>query len=231
MLFSLTEPRNYEDILRRNLVLGRDFRVAFGDSNIEKCLLVAPHGGGIEPGTSEVMRAVAELGGWAWYEFAGYLRHGNKERLHIASTEFNEPTLVGLLRRTELIVTFHGSREAGKPLVFVGGRLKLGRHVMVEAINGSKQRHGIAAIDASQDSGTEQISGLQESNITNRSRMGEGIQMEFSREARNLLFPPDASREARGRRGAPLRPLAGSIDRALKQFLAGRESGSQAREN
>ena len=68
---SLAEPRSYEEILRRDLVLGRDFRVAFGDANIEKCLLVAPHGGGIEPGTSELMRSVAELGGWAWYEFAG----------------------------------------------------------------------------------------------------------------------------------------------------------------
>ena len=68
---SLADPRSYEEILQRNLVRDRDFRVAFGDANIEKCLLIAPHGGGIEPGTSEIMRAVAEQGGWAWYEFAG----------------------------------------------------------------------------------------------------------------------------------------------------------------
>jgi phage replication-related protein YjqB (UPF0714/DUF867 family) len=224
MLFSLAELCSYADILRRNLVLGRDFRVAFGDSNIEKCFLVAPHGGGIEPGTSEIMRSVAELGGWAWYEFAGYLRHGNKESLHIPSTEFDEPTLLGLLPRAGLIVTLHGANEAGKPLVFVGGRFELGRQVMMDAINDSIEGHGISAIDASQHAGEKQISGLQESNIANRGRMGQGIQMEFSREARNLLFPPNASREARGRRSAPLKPLARSVHRALKQLLARRDA-------
>ena len=222
MLFSLIEPRSYEQILQRNYVIGRDFRVAFGDSNIAKCLLVAPHGGGIEPGTSEIMRALAELGGWAWYEFAGYLRHGNKEALHILSTEFNEPTLLDLLRQAGLVVTLHGASEAGKPLVFVGGRFKFGRQVVIGAINGSKEGHGIVAIDATEDAATEQISGWQESNITNRGRRREGIQMEFSREARNLLFPPNASREARGRRSARLRPLARSINRALRQLLSGR---------
>lgn len=51
-------------ILQRGYVLNRDFRAAFGDSNIELCLLIAPHGGGIEPGSSEIMRTVAEVGGW-----------------------------------------------------------------------------------------------------------------------------------------------------------------------
>ena len=60
MLIGLEEPRSFEEILQRNFVQGRDFRIAFGDSNIDKCLLAAPHGGGIEPGTSEIMRAVAE---------------------------------------------------------------------------------------------------------------------------------------------------------------------------
>ena len=61
----MPEPRSYAEILRNGHVLGRDFRVAFGDSKVELCLLVAPHGGGIEPGTSDIMRAVAEAGGWA----------------------------------------------------------------------------------------------------------------------------------------------------------------------
>jgi len=218
--FSLAEPRSYEEILRRDLVLGRDFRVAFGDANIEKCLLVAPHGGGIEPGTSELMRSVAELGGWAWYEFAGYLRQGNKEALHISSTEFDEPTLIALLAQAGFVVAFHGASKLGKPVVYVGGRWKLGRKVMTEVINRSFQKHGTSAIDATDSTDTEQICGLHESNLTNRGRRAEGIQMEFSREARNLLFPPDASREARGRRSARLRPLARSIHLALKQLCA-----------
>jgi phage replication-related protein YjqB (UPF0714/DUF867 family) len=216
---SVAEPRSYDEILQRNLVRDRDFRVAFGDANIEKCLLIAPHGGGIEPGTSEIMRAVVELGGWAWYEFAGYLRRGNKEALHIASTEFNEPTLLALLPQTEVVATFHGSDESDKA-VYVGGRWKFGRQAIIEAINASFDAHRIRAIDATENGDTEHICGLHGSNIANRGRRAEGIQMEFSREARNLLFPPDASREARGRRSARLRPLARSIHLALKRLTA-----------
>ena len=143
------------------------------------------------------MRAVVELGGWAWYEFAGYLRRGNKEALHIASTEFNEPTLLALLPQTEAVATFHGSDEIDQAVVYVGG---------------------------TENQDTEHICGVHGSNITNRGRRAEGIQMEFSREARNLLFPPDASREARGRRSARLRPLARSIHLALKRLTAKKQA-------
>ena len=40
---------------------------------------------------------------------------------------------------------------------------------------------------------------------TNR---GYGIQLEFSRAGRNLLFPPDCSRQARGRRSPRLVALS-----------------------
>lgn len=67
----MPEPSSYAEILQRGYLLGRDFQVAFGDSRIERCLLIAPHGGGIEPGTSEIMRAVAQLGGWAGFYHEG----------------------------------------------------------------------------------------------------------------------------------------------------------------
>jgi phage replication-related protein YjqB (UPF0714/DUF867 family) len=113
----LAEPKSFQEILDRGIVPQRDIRIAFGDSNIGRCLLVAPHGGGIEPGTSELLRAVAELGNWAWYEFAGFLRKANKENLHITSTLFDEPTLVALLPRTNFVVTVHGSQLTGDAVV------------------------------------------------------------------------------------------------------------------
>lgn len=214
----MAEPLSYREILERNLMLGRDFRIAFGDSNIDKCLLLAPHGGGIEPGTSEILRAVAELSDWAWYEFAGFLRAGNREALHIPSTFFDEPTLLRLLPQAGLVIAFHGASEARAPLAYVGGKWARGRQLLADAINHSSAKHGILAVDATGLDGSEEIQGFGESNLTNRGRRGEGIQISFSREARNLLFPPDASREARGRRSAPLKPLAASIDRALKEL-------------
>jgi phage replication-related protein YjqB (UPF0714/DUF867 family) len=140
--------------------------------------------------------------------------------LHIPSTEFDEPTLLALLPRTEMVVTFHGSDDSGEAVVHVGGRWKFGRQAIIEAINESFDVHRIRAMDATENGDTEHICGLHGANITNRGRRAEGIQMEFSRRTRNLLFPPDASREARGRRSARLRPLARSIHLALKRLTA-----------
>jgi phage replication-related protein YjqB (UPF0714/DUF867 family) len=215
------EPQSYEEILERKLVPGRDVRIEFGDSKIDQCLLIAPHGGGIEPGTSEIMRAVANLGGWAWYDFAGFLRQGNKESLHIASTRFNEPMLMTLLAQPKFVVTFHGSGDAGEPLACVGGKWKHGRGAMIEAINSTSAEHGLRATDATEGSAAHHLRGLDDANLTNRGKSGEGVQIEFSREARNLLFPPNASRESRGRRSAHLRPLARSLHLAIQRLCQG----------
>ena len=209
---------SYEEIMERKLLPGRDLRIEFGDAKIDQYLLVAPHGGGIEPGTSEIMRAVANLGGWAWYDFAGFLRQGNKEALHIPSTRFNEPTLLALLPQTKFVVAFHGSEQAGQPLAYVGGKWKQGRGVLVEAINSTVKEHGLRATDATEGSAPNHLRGLDDGNLTNRGKSGEGVQIEFSREARNLLFPPNASRESRGRRSAHLRPLAKCLQLAIQRL-------------
>ncbi len=194
---------------------GRDYRVAFGDARIEECLLIAPHGGGIEPGTSEILRAVADLGGWAWYEFAGFLKRGNKESLHIASVAFDEPTLLSLMPRTAFVLAIHGTGEDGQAVVYVGGRWKAGRELVTNSINGATPHHGIHALDATEVESAKHLCGLDDASVTNRGRLGEGVQVEFSRTARDLLFPPNASREARGRRSSRLRSLARCLHHAV----------------
>lgn len=209
----MAEPKSFKEILDRGIVPGRDIRIAFGDSNIGRCLLVAPHGGGIEPGTSELLRAVAEMGNWAWYEFAGFLRKANKENLHITSTLFDESTLLTLLPRTNVVVTFHGSQLKGDAVVEVGGSWVEGRAAMIASINASLAKHGIQAVPA-----PEKMCGSDPANIVNRGKLGRGLQLEFSRSARNLLFPPDCSREARGKRSSALIALTKSIHNCLKQI-------------
>lgn len=209
----MTEPRSFKEILDRGIVPGRDIRIAFGDANIGRCLLVAPHGGGIEPGTSEVLRAVAELGNWAWYEFAGFLRQNNKANLHITSTLFDEPTLVGLLPRANFILTIHGSQLKEDAIVEVGGSWAEGRAAMLASINASLAAHNIQAVPAA-----EHMCGTDPRNIANKGKLGRGLQLEFSRSARNLLFPPDCSREARGKRSPRLVALTKAIHTCLKQI-------------
>ncbi len=211
----LAEPKSFQEILSRGIVPARDIRIAFGDANIGRCLLVAPHGGGIEPGTSELLRAVADMGNWAWYEFGGFLRKANKENLHITSTLFDEPTLMGLLPRTNFVVTVHGSQLSGDAVVEVGGSWPEGRAAMIASINATLAAHNIHALEA-----PEHMCGTDPRNIVNRGKLGRGLQLEFSRSARNLLFPPDCSREARGKRSARLVALTKAIHSCLKQIAA-----------
>jgi phage replication-related protein YjqB (UPF0714/DUF867 family) len=213
----LAELRNFQEVLDRGYMPGRDFRIAFGDGNLARCLLAAPHGGGIEPGTSEIMRAIAEPGGWAWYEFAGFLRKANKENLHITSTQFDEPTLLSLLPRTNFLVTFHGANQTGDPVAYIGGSWEAGRVTIRNTINAATTVHGILALDAATHA-RGHLHGADPANLTNRGKLAQGIQIEFSRSARNLLFPPDCSREARGRRSPRLDALAQAVHGGLEQL-------------
>ena len=108
----MAQPRSYADILEAGTFpAGTSVsRSAIARSNF--CLLIAPHGGGVEPGSSEIMRAVVEVGGWAWYEFAGFLRQGNKEALHMPSASFDEPTLKSMLPQAGFVIAFHGASES-----------------------------------------------------------------------------------------------------------------------
>jgi phage replication-related protein YjqB (UPF0714/DUF867 family) len=213
----LAEPRNFQEVLDRGYVPGRDLRIAFGDANIGRCLLAAPHGGGIEPGTSEILRAIAELGGWAWYEFAGFLRKGNKAGLHIASNRFDEPTLLTLLPQTNFVLSVHGANQRGEAVAYVGGNWVVGRETIAKAMNTSTAAHGIHAVDAT-TLAPGRLHGAEPANLTNRGKFAQGIQLEFSRAARDLLFPPDCSREARGRRSPRLDALAQSIHAGLESL-------------
>ena len=209
----MAEPRNYQEVLDRGYIPGRDFRIAFGDGNIARCLLVAPHGGGIEPGTSEILRALSDFG-WAWYEFAGFLRSGNKDALHIASPQFDEPALVTLLPRTNFVLAIHGANDTSSLVIYVGGNWEAGRAAMTAAINAATATHEIQAMEA-----PAHLGGTEPGSLANRGKLGYGIQLEFSRGARNLLFPPDCSREARGRRSPRLDALARAIHTGLKQLV------------
>jgi phage replication-related protein YjqB (UPF0714/DUF867 family) len=214
ILCLLAEPCSYQEVLDRGHVPGLDLRITFGDTGIAECLLVAPHGGGIEPGTSELLRAISELGGWAWYEFAGFLRSGNHDALHIASTLFDEPTLLALLQRTNFALTLHGTGDASHEVVYVGGRWDAGRATIATMINATTAKHGIHAVE-----GPEYIRGTEPTNLANRGKLGYGIQLEFSRAARNLLFPPDCSRQVRGLRSRRVSAIARAIHKSLQRLV------------
>jgi phage replication-related protein YjqB (UPF0714/DUF867 family) len=155
---------------------GKDFRIDVSHRG-SSVAIVAPHGGKIEPGTSDIARAVAgdDL---TCYCFEGIRSTGNFRFLHLPSTRFDEPVCLAICAAAEMVVTFHGA--AGKDeRVYVGGRHEKGKRAMAAALKA-------AGIPARVD--TTAHPGLSPRNLCNRGRTQEGLQLELSRGFRKRLF-------------------------------------------
>ncbi len=81
--------------------------------------VIAPHGGKIEPDTSEIARKIAGAD-FSFYAFEGRKKQHNKS-LHITSTRFDEPICLALVAGAECIIAIHGENSNEK-VVFLGGR-------------------------------------------------------------------------------------------------------------
>src|SRR5262245_3852344 len=80
--------------------------------------VIAIHGGGIEPGTSEIAKAISGTE-FSYYTFDGIRQKGN-ERLHITSMLFDEPMCLQIVNDSEIVVAIHGCESEGK-VIHVGG--------------------------------------------------------------------------------------------------------------
>jgi phage replication-related protein YjqB (UPF0714/DUF867 family) len=155
-----------------------DFRILTVRRKGSGIVIVAPHGGAIEPGTSEVAKQVAgdDL---SLAVFEGIKPDGGNRRLHLTSTNFDEPRCVQLVLGADTIVAIHGEASA-EPSVFLGGRNdKLGAQLMAVL-----KRHGYAV----GIHGNTDLHGLSAKNICNRGRSRAGVQLELSRGLRRTFF-------------------------------------------
>jgi phage replication-related protein YjqB (UPF0714/DUF867 family) len=168
--------------------------------------IVAPHGGGIEPGTSEIADAVARQR-WSFYAFEGLKPQGNRV-LHITSTGFDEPMCLNLLRNTSRVVTIHGEESDGEGEgVFVGG-LDAGLGTSI----------GTQLTAAGFDVRTHpdpNLQGLDPENICNRGTAGAGVQLELSHAVRATLFEY-LTREGRKHPTLRFRSFVEAVARALE---------------
>jgi phage replication-related protein YjqB (UPF0714/DUF867 family) len=165
-------------------------------------VVIAPHGGGIEPGTSEIAKAIA---GWTYslYTFDGIRLSGN-ELLHITSTLFDEPRCLNLVKSSTTVVAIHGCGGA-EQVVYVGGlNVKLGNQIIK-----SLAEAGFAAVRA-----TVQFLGDQPENICNKGRSGGGVQLEISEGLRRSMFK-GLDRENRRITRPPFRDFGNAIRKVL----------------
>jgi phage replication-related protein YjqB (UPF0714/DUF867 family) len=162
-------------------------------------VVVAPHGGGIEPGTSEIAHAIAGEE-FSYYLFEGHKPTGNRD-LHITSSRFNEPQAFALTSSARFVLTVHG--EATKDaIVYVGGldvEVKRGLSDALQASGYFVREHANVA-----------LRGQDKLNICNAGTTGLGVQLELSFGLRRSFFA-SLTREGRAHPTDRLAPFAATI--------------------
>jgi phage replication-related protein YjqB (UPF0714/DUF867 family) len=148
---------------------GLDYRVIARPVPGARVAIVAPHGGGIERGTSELARVIAGED-FHLYLFEGLKPRGNFKSLHITSRRFDEPRCADLLRRSETVITIHGCAGLHQA-VYLGGlhaplKATLVEKLLEAGIDARLNGHVFPAIDGD--------------NLCNRGLRGAGVQLELT---------------------------------------------------
>ena len=141
-----------------------------------RILVMAPHGGWIEPFTAELARAVAG-NDLSFYTFQGLKKRGN-EKLHLTSHLFDEPLAQRAASSALWVLAIHGERSPDRSFVMVGGLWGTFRKRLAEAFTDA----GISVEGPRQGLG-----GANPRNICNRGQSGAGGQLEISEGLRRAL--------------------------------------------
>jgi len=171
----MTSPyRSFEELKSRELE-GKDYQIRFHLRD-ERVLIMAPHGGKIEPTTSMIAEAIAGEN-YSYYSFEGLKEEGNGV-LHIESHLFDEPRALQAAQKADVVITVHGQLDHREGFIMVGGL-----HVDLR----SEIRRRLEAAGFQTRTPTEGLQGIDPENICNRGKLKGGIQLEVSRKQRDEL--------------------------------------------
>jgi phage replication-related protein YjqB (UPF0714/DUF867 family) len=152
--------------------LGTDYRIRSIERPAAPAVIVAPHGGGIEIGTSQLAARVAR-GRHSLFLFEGLKPPWQNRGLHITSHRFDHPLCVELVSRKPVTLAVHGCR--GESRIYVGGL-----DTELKTLLTAKLTHaGFPAASANHP-----YMGLNPLNICNRGSRGRGAQIELTRDFR-----------------------------------------------
>lgn len=154
---------------------GQDYRIRMVLRN-PRVLIVAPHGGKIEPMTAAVAEAIAGMD-YSYYAFEGLKADGNGA-LHIESHLFDEPRALQAVESADIVVTVHGQIDQKEEFVMVGG--------LNDRLRSSITRQ-LGAAGFQTRPPTEGLMGTDPKNICNKGKLKQGVQLEMSRKIRDLL--------------------------------------------
>lgn len=153
--------KDYDILLRRR---GSDVAV------------IAPHGGLIEPGTSQIARAIAGED-FNFYAFEGIRRSGNYTNLHLGSRLFDEPQCLALVAQCRFVVAVHGCTGADER-VYLGG---------LDVALKSQIAGALAQAEVAIETSGHQFPAINPTNICNRGYSNRGVQLELTGPLRRPL--------------------------------------------
>lgn len=162
--------------------------------------VIAPHGGFIEPGTSELASSVAG-GEHSFYAFEGLIPKRKHGDLHITSSRFDEPMGRELVSAADVVLAMHGRAGDGDvETTWLGGL----DGELVAALCHCLRNAGYAAVITEGD-----LAGRNQDNICNRGARRAGAQLELPRSLRDELRSD----------GARMAAYAAAVRLAIDQHL------------
>lgn len=202
-----------------------------GKARISRTTIVAPHGGGIEFGTSELCLAVAGYhpatlevtpsGGvtYDYWMFEG-IRSSDNSQLHVTSTHCDDGVALSLAAGASNVLAQHGCTteqaglDGGDEAVLVGGRNAL----LKRALLLSFAAVGLWAIDAIDHAA---INGDDQANIANRTLLGMGGHLEITGPLRLAMFEKNTIAERKTTTTAIFWDFVEACRNAIAQIEAG----------
>ncbi|MFF5926783.1 poly-gamma-glutamate hydrolase family protein [Streptomyces hydrogenans] len=188
---------------------------------VRSTAILAPHGGGLEAGTTELCLTIAgydraEPGteprpdtstpgavqrDYWMFETLTASRPAPVKPLHVTATHCDDPAALAVCSHNLYAVSLHGYLPDDAPLVkriLIGGRDQR----LIRNLASAFDRHGLNAslgVEVVVAGSDAELNGDDPANIVNRTRTGAGAQLETSTELRRAMFGTFGS--GSGRRG------------------------------
>jgi phage replication-related protein YjqB (UPF0714/DUF867 family) len=176
--------------------LNEDYTINMLERPQAAALIVAPHGGSIEIGTTELATLIAGEE-YSLFTFDGMKVRGRNRDLHITSHNFDQPDCIALAERHSVVLAVHGCK-GDEAQIYAGGLDK----ELVALLTARLTNAGIPTASAG-----HRYPGLNPRNICNRSSRARGVQLELTMDLRG----PETSAL-----------IASIVRHALADYLLGR---------
>ncbi|MDQ0791786.1 poly-gamma-glutamate hydrolase family protein [Streptomyces sp. B1I3] len=173
---------------------------------VNNTAVIAPHGGGIEAGTSELCMAIAgytpfdtgtdpasaAVPGEPQRDYWMFEALANSAAQHVTSTHCDDPAALAVCTGNLYAVALHGFDDPAARKIIIGGRDERLKRNLLAAFT----KYGLTSptADPGRDvtvvfaGATDPINGDDPANIVNRTRTGAGAQLELSTALRKAMF-------------------------------------------